>query len=331
MSRAVSVLLSFACVALLYYLYFVQQSKLQGVVLKFTTIKLNSPFKGLGMIHIVFEEANIEALRKSFHIDRSLEGDIISINDDYAVGPLLDIFYADGIQNRRNWWRGILQGGHYEGIAGDGHADDNTTVLELKARLKENPDEVVWIWAAQNKHDVCGYYWLMSQLKDLQGRIFILYLNNLPFINDKGHIFYPTSLFQIPAKEFVKAKKLARPITLSEFEIDSDEWAKLCRENEGVRLLEGGKKLIQKGYDYYDNELFNLIGNDWIKVSKLFHQYFTKVKETTGDAYLLWRLKQMIDEGKVEMQGNIKNMKEFEVRLLGVENSKAEALAEETA
>jgi len=43
----------------------------------------------------------------------------------------------------------------------------------------------------KNKHDVCGYYWLMSQLKDLQGRIYILYLNNLPFINDKGQIFYP--------------------------------------------------------------------------------------------------------------------------------------------
>jgi len=71
--------------------------------------------------------------------------------------------------------------------------NDRDTVAALIERLRNEPDEVVWIWAAQNKHDVSGYYWLMSQLKDFQGRIFILYLNNLPFINEKGHIFYPVT------------------------------------------------------------------------------------------------------------------------------------------
>lgn len=283
------------------------------------------------MIHIVFEEANIEALRKSFELDSTLHGEIISIQDDYAVGPLIDIFNPEGIENRKNWWKEILKDGHYNGIADDGHVDDNKEVAELKSKLTENPEEVVWIWAAQNKHDVSGYYWLMSQLKDYQGRIFILYLNNLPFINEKGNIFYPTSLFQIQPKEFVKAKKLARPITLSEFEVDPDEWAKLCREDKGVRLLEGGKKLVQKDYDYYDNELLKFITSDWQKVNKMFTQFFSKSKETTGDAYLLWRLKVLIEEGKLEMQGDMKNMKEFEVRLKGAETSDVKVAAEQTA
>jgi Domain of unknown function (DUF1835)/Protein of unknown function len=271
------------------------------------------------MIHIVFEEANIEALRKSFELDQALEGEIVSIQDDYAVGPLTDIFTQQGIENRQQWWREILKDGHYQGIADDGHVDDNKEVAELKLKLVENTDEVVWIWAAQNKHDVSGYYWLMSQLKDFHGRVFILYLNNLPFINEKGNIFYPTSLFQIQPKEFVKAKKLARPITLSEFEIDPDEWSKLCAEDKGVRLLEGGKKLVQKGYDYYDKELLNFVIKDWIKVSRLFQQYYSKIKDTTADAYLLWRLKKMVEEGKLDMQGNMLNMKEFEIKLPGAE------------
>src|SRR4051812_5763734 len=283
------------------------------------------------MIHVVFEEANIAALKKSFELDPTLAGEIVSIKDDYAVGPLREIFSPEGIELRRNWWREVVQGGHYAGIVDDGHVDDNSEVKSLHQKLDENPQEVVWIWAAQNKHDVSGYYWLMSQLKNYQGRIFILYLNNLPFINEKGNIFYPTSLFQIQPKEFVKAKKLARPITLSEFEIDPDEWAKLCRENKGVRLLEGGKKLIQKGYDYYDNELLKFVSKDWQKVSKLFPQYYGKVKDTTGDAYLLWRIKLMIEDGRIEMQGNIQNMKEFEVRLSGVETSEVNAVAEQSA
>ena len=128
-------------------------------------------------------------------------------------------------------------------------------------------------------------------------------------------------MFQIQPKEFVKAKKLARPITLSEFEIDPDEWIKLSIENEGIRLLEGGKKLVQKGYDYYDNELLNFVGKDFTKVNKLLLQYYAKVKDTTGDAFILWRLKKMIVQGQIEMQGNMSNMKEFEVRLAGVESA----------
>ena len=91
-----------------------------------------------------------------------------------------------------------------------------------------------------------------------------------------------------------------------------------ANENKGVRTLEGGKKLLQHEYDYYDSELLKLISPDWQKVNKLLHAFFSKSKNTTGDAYLLWRLKLMITEGKIDAQGEIKNMKDFEVKLKAV-------------
>jgi hypothetical protein len=101
---------------------------------------------------------------------------------------------------------------------------------------------------------------------------------------------------------------------LSEFEIDPDEWKKLCGEEKGVRILEGGKKLSQHDYDYHDSELLSFISNDWVKVSKLISSFLGKAKQSTGDAYLLWRIKQLIAAGKIEAQGEIKNMKDFEVK-----------------
>lgn len=269
------------------------------------------------MIHIVFEKANVEVLRKSFELDPSLEGEIREIQDDYAVGPLDNIFTKEGAANRLQWWKDILAGGHYNGIADDGHVNDAKEVEYLREKLDNNAEETLWIWAAQNKHDVSGYYWLMSHLKDYQGRVFILYLNNLPFLNEKGGLFYPTNLFQIQPKEFLKAKKLARAITPSEFEVDADEWTKLCNEGKGVRLLEGGKKLVQRDYDYYDNELLKFITKDWQKGNKLLQQYYSRSKELTGDAYLLWRLRLLTEAGKIEFQGDWKNMKEFQVKLPG--------------
>jgi hypothetical protein len=112
----------------------------------------------------------------------------------------------------------------------------------------------------------------------------------------------------------VKAKRLAREITPSEFEVDPDEWIKTCNENKGVRLLEGGKKLVQEDYDFYDAELKKLVTSDWQKASKIIHTHLTKAKHTTGDAYLLWRLKSIIAQEMYDVQGTVGKMKEFEVK-----------------
>jgi len=268
------------------------------------------------MIHIVFNEADVAVMKEAMKLDNSLHGEVIQIKDDYAVGPLRDIYTTEGINIRKQWWREVLANSDIDGKVDDGSIDDQKTVKELKEKLDNDPDEVVWIWAAQNKHDVSGYYWLMSQLADYQGRIYILYLNNLPFFNEKGNIFYPENLQQIPPKEFLKAKKLARPITLSEFEVDPDEWRKIMEQDKSVRLLEGGKKLIQQDVNFYDDELRKHITGEWQKASKIISSFFHKAKHHTGDMFLLWRLKQVLLEQSddYEVQGNIKAMKDFEIR-----------------
>jgi hypothetical protein len=279
------------------------------------------------MIHIVFNEADVAVLKQAQELDEILAGEIMQVKDDYAVGPLTGIDTEEGIEYRKNWWREILAGGDYDGKVDQNEVNDLALVQNLIARLDAETGEVLWIWAAQNKHDVCGYYWLMSQLKSYQGRVYILYLNNLPFINEKGQIFYPEWIHTIQPKEFLKAKKLARLITMSEFEVDPDEWSKICSDDKGVRILEGGKKLSVHGYHYYDSDLKKYITGDWQKGSKIIHQYLSKNKETTGDAFILWRLKQLIAEGAYDVQGEIKNMKDFEVK--GKSAQTAELLTEE--
>lgn len=196
------------------------------------------------MIHIVFETANIAVLQQAIELDETIQGTILEIKDDYAVGPLGDIYATEGYQLRRDWWKILLEFSPYTEQLD--LVDDKLTVHHLLKQLDEEPDTEVWIWMAQNAHDVCGYYWLMSQLKDYQGRVQVLYLNNLPFINEKGQIFYPSYLHEIQPKEFLKAKRLARPITLSEFEVDPDEWKKHCQESAMVRFLEEVKKSLGK-------------------------------------------------------------------------------------
>lgn len=267
------------------------------------------------MIHIVFNEADIQVLQQAIELDETLQGEIIQIKDDFAVGPLENIYETEGFQIRRDWWKELLENSFYQDQLD--LVNDKLTVHHLQEKLTENSELEIWIWMAQNAHDVCGYYWFMSQFKSFAGRLQVLYMNNLPFINEKGQLFYPNWLHEIQPKEFLKAKKLSRHITLSEFEIDPDEWKKTCSENDMVRFLEGGKKIVGKDVSFFDKEILMNISSDYAKLLKVLQNCSNKMKVKTGDVFIVGRIKYLIENNKIEMQGDwTKGWKEISIKLL---------------
>ena len=280
------------------------------------------------MIHVVFNESETELMKQVVEMDESLEGDVVQIRDDFAVGPLKDLDTEEGWQSRISWWTMQLEGSPYTHVIGT--FDDRETMKELASRLEADETEQVWIWMGQNQHDVMGYYWLMPQLAAFQGRVHVVYLNNLPFINEKGQLFYPSWLNEIQPKEFLKAKKLARPITASEFEIDPDEWRKLAEESAAVRILEGGKKIAGKEENFYDNEILKNLSPEWQKATRVLSNTLHRMKIKTGDAFLMKRMKELISQGKIEVSGNLSgSWKDFDVKLAGARSEEAQSTIEE--
>ncbi|MDB5251858.1 MAG: hypothetical protein JWP27_1027 [Flaviaesturariibacter sp.] len=268
------------------------------------------------MIHLVFQTADVQVLKKAIELDESLAGDIVEIKDDYAVGPLYVSDDPETWQARRDWWKELVDASPYRSEEIMPMVNDRVTVHNLKKTLDENPKENLWIWMGQNGHDVCGYYWLISQLTSYQGRIYVLYMNNLPFINEKGGIFYPVYLFEIQPAEYRKAKKLCRKVTLSEMEVDPDEWKRLCSEGALVRILEGGKKIASKPDDYYDADILKSLTSEPQKGNKVMVGILSRMKIKTGDVFLLWRMRVMAEAGTIEISGDTtKGWKEFDVRL----------------
>jgi len=283
------------------------------------------------MIHIVFQHYDVDVIKKAIELDESLQGEIFEIKDEWGVGPLKDLDTAEGWAARENWWRELLKDSPY-GEKMVGSFDDRETVKEIKRKLEKEPLLEAWIWMGQNQHDVTGYFWLMRQLRDYQGRVLILYLNNLPFINEKGQLFYPIGIHEIQPKEAVKAKKLARPITLSEFEVDPDEWKRLSEENLMVRILEGGKKIVGKEETFYDDDIMKNIIPEWQKAWRVLSNTLHRMKIKTGDVFLMWRMKELIVQGRIEVLGDVsKGWKEFDVKLPGKQQTTTAESEEATA
>ncbi len=266
------------------------------------------------MIHVVFQQADVAVLRKAIDLDASLQGDVFEIKDEFAVGPLQELHTEEGWEARLEWWRTILKQAPY-GSELVGSFDDRHTVRAIRERLIASPDEQLWVWMGQNGHDVCGYFWLLNELAGLQGRVYILFMNNLPFINEKGGLFYPSTLHEILPKEFIKAKKLSRTITASEWETDMEEWNRFAADNRIVRLLEGGKKITGREADFYDTDILGTLTEEPQKGNRAMHHILSKMKIKTGDVYLLHRMIRLAQTGQLELTGDpSKGWKEFEVK-----------------
>ncbi len=106
------------------------------------------------MIHIVFNEADVKVLEEAIAMDETLAGQVIQIKDDYAVGPLDNIYVGEGREIRRQWWRDVLAGGDLDGSVDNGEVDDYKTIADIVGTMRRDEEEQIWIWAAQNKHDV---------------------------------------------------------------------------------------------------------------------------------------------------------------------------------
>jgi Domain of unknown function (DUF1835)/Protein of unknown function len=252
------------------------------------------------MFHIVFDSRGADLISAAMDMDEALDGETIAIRDDYSVGPIPDSSSESGQADRKKWWSMIREESSSNETEGD---LDSENLRNIVKRMEEEEFDQIWIWVAPNPRDVSGYYWLISHLKAFSGRVHIINLNNLPFINEKGNVFYPTVLSEIPAREFVKAKKLTRPVSSAEFETDPDEWVRLASENKNLRLLEGGKKIVQQEDDHYDRSILNFIQPVFQKIPRTLQQFLLKSPEKLNENFLLWRLKQLVISGAAEQQG----------------------------
>jgi hypothetical protein len=85
-----------------------------------------------------------------------------------------------------------------------------------------------------------------------------------------------------------------------------------------VRILEGGKKITGKGEEFYDNEILKNLTTEWQKATRVLTNTLHRMKIKTGDVYLMWRMKQLINEGKIEITGDMnKGWKDVDVKLPG--------------
>ena len=263
--------------------------------------------------HIVIGDVAAAPLRDAIVQEPAMEGVVLVLNDVLSVGP---------IQKEEGQKFSDLRSAFWQQVAPNEknpiQVTDLERLLETANELSKNEEAKIWLWMAPWPADVAAYHWSLQYLGKYVGRYFVINIAGLPFLDENGKVFYPKSIGEIQPKELIKARKLARAVTPAEIETDGEEWRKLVKENAGIRTHEGGKRLLSKNEEHYDNQLISFCSHQYQKASKVINQAIARYNVPTGDVYLGWRLRQMADSGRLELQGDTtKMLKDFEVKLPG--------------
>jgi hypothetical protein len=275
--------------------------------------------------HIVVGDLAAVPLNEAVLTETALAGEVVVMKDILHVGPIQKTEGQSFSELRTEFWHQVIPQDK------DLKVDDMERLLEISNALYKDETAQVWFWMAPGPADVCAYHWMLPYLGKHMGRFYLLNIANLPFLNEAGKVFYPKSIGEILPKELVKARKLARPVTPAELEVDGEEWRKLVEDNAGIRTHGGGKKLASQPETYYDNQLVSFCSHQFQKASRIVSQALNKFGMPTGDVHLGWRLRKLAESGALMLQGNVmKELKDFEVKLPGGNAEQAPA-AEETA
>jgi Domain of unknown function (DUF1835). len=255
------------------------------------------------MIHVINGTENAERLKDAISLDDTLQGEIITLHDNPAFGPLS---IENNDEYRKEW---------YSSFQFDlSNITLNQEALASLLRSAVEQDEPVCLWIAPNAWDICTYYQMTYIFRKHPGLFHTIQIIGLPFLNEKGQLFYPTYFHQIPAKEFSKTKRLIKEVSTAEYEVDGDEWIKLASEHSLLRMYEGGKKIVSKEATILDNPIIYHTGDGFAKASKIVQEVMKKNNLQYYLPYLQYRTIQLIEQGILIANDTNKSWKDIEIK-----------------
>ena len=240
----------------------------------------------MNIIHIVVGEENAKPILESIANSSESNESVFTLKDCLNIGILKtdSLHYSEN----RNAIGQILKPNQKAE-----YIDDLANLMQISSRLSNGEECELLFWMSTNAEDVCAYYWLLHFLKKHQGKLALINISGLPFLNDEMQLFYPKTIAALPLKQIIKAQKLKRVITTSEWETEGEEWKKMGEENAEIRYVTNGKSLMTANYDFYDTQIESAL-NQNLRLNKIIQEFTAKYHFSfSAISFLQWRIAEL--------------------------------------
>ena len=264
-------------------------------------------------LHVVFGPTAKCALEASFEFDERYKGEVIAFADELSIGPLEDLVTVNGIARRKEWWESIMTKAE-AGYRKDFVEQDVKRYDDLRTQAKTHD---LCIWLGKDVTSLLGFMRLMNELKNISKEIWMM--------------DYPHEMYKYPVGEglFLNIdilnpnqipglKQYIRKLRKDDREAAIEDWQRNSLNTSRLRVRSVGVVVEHVDENFYDRLLLKNCTQEFQKTAFVIGSSYLDFLETgqyVNDAYLNWRLKELVKSGKLKAEGVLEEIRDNRVRL----------------
>ncbi|UPK43786.1 DUF1835 domain-containing protein [Paenibacillus pabuli] len=276
-------------------------------------------------IHIAIGESPLGSIKVAMgKVPGRSERRFFSMNDYYAIGPLGDLTNKADLHRRHLWLLEKLYMSEHGSYAVQGMDE----LLQLNNMLSSiDEDTRITIWYANNAHERTGLLYAMHLLRNRLGPIYLIETSSL-----YQELFKPSGVQHdvLRTGEIFSEKLLAMwhvcseqgPLSLEERRQLEQEWVDLAVRPGLLRLMKDGviQSVPEDGIDEFIMQKARELTStrqpgEFIKAARVVGEVLGHLEQAVGDAFIEYRVRQLILQGRLEMEGKPHAMRLYSVRL----------------
>jgi len=254
------------------------------------------------MIHIAYGDSAAGCLREA--IDKhGLPGDgVVPSRDDLTQGPLRgDETQAYGY--RISYWAMI--GGEL-----DFDMDVHSFYQESIQLLDSIDDDEVTIWQGDSVHDILATAWLLTHFQDRDLQWSIVDLAQVPL--EEGDtpainvaMYDPSNITQLYAYR--------QSLGDQAIQMYFDLWSQMVQENGPYRIIKD-RVIRSVDEDFHDQSILSGVSSSYEEAAKVIGMIMRDSEHNLSDTTVEWRIRQLIKANEIESRGELKSMRDYEIR-----------------
>jgi len=265
----------------------------------------------LNKIHIVFGDSAAGSLKHALHLmKKTKEERVFVVRDIFSIGPLNDP------QARIEWMQEHI-------IREEEKSYDPLQSDQFKGIQDDVP---VCIWVSESAHEQTGLRFVINELNNTQNPIEIVNVSTQ--LKQLEPLFVPRTTGEVVPEKLINMTSSGESVSKSDQARYIKEWQKLSKTMNDLRYLEDGM-IISTEANYYDNFIIECARylhkelqdrteeepEEFMKAARLVGEAFGNIENHIGDAFIEYRLRELIANGMFEVKGDTSAMRLYSVKL----------------
>jgi len=280
------------------------------------------PDPGCTHVHIVTGESFAGSMKLALReLGRADTHKIVTLNDNYAIGPIGGLDTPEGRQARRDWFK------HNIAAALEDDADSEAEYDALLRKLDQIPEQAeIIVWASRSVYEQTGMRYALHLLRHKPNAIRVCDACAICDTLDKRPDHsetYRRSGEIVPDKlrEALLQAEHGSRLSAGDIRRLAEEWTAIAEQGGVLRIWRDGavREVPADHFDPYLLEMLEQVTNaadagGFVKAARVVGTAIGHCEQDIGDAYFEYRLRELIYAGVLEVRGIPAGLRYYSVR-----------------